>query len=70
MANITYSSGVPFEGGGLRRLLQRSLTAVRQQVADLQWELAEQRRQIHVERALRDLDVSMMRDIGVNRNAC
>jgi hypothetical protein len=70
MANITYSSGASDFGGGFRRRLHRGLAAVRREILDLQWELAEQHRQFQLDTALRSLDVPLLRDIGLDRSAC
>lgn len=70
MANVTYSYGAPWRGGVFRSALQRGHYAVSNLLASLRWELAEQRRHYRTERALRDLDLHQLRDIGVNRNGC
>ena len=70
MANITYSSGAPDVGGGLRTALQRGLRAIGQQVSDLRWEIAEQRRLYQVETAFRRHQMNLLRDIGLDRSAC
>ena len=70
MANITYSSGAPWQGGVIRSALRRGQHGISTLMIGLKWELAAQRRHYHLERGLRDLDRRQLRDIGIDRNAC
>ncbi|HMB77388.1 MAG TPA: hypothetical protein VKN76_13375 [Kiloniellaceae bacterium] len=70
MANVTYSSGAPWQGGVFRAAMKRGRFAITMQLESLRWELAEQRRHYRVERGLRDLDLYQLRDIGIDRNSC
>ena len=68
MANITYSSGAPSRGHDFRVVARRAFYAILTLTHDLKWELAEQRRHYRFERALRDLDLNQLQDIGFDRS--
>lgn len=70
MANITYGSGVPLQARDFRSATRRGLQALFSLMAHLKWELDEQRREYRFERALRDLDLRQLQDIGFDRDSC
>ena len=70
MAQVTYrqEAFAPREFGAT--YLRRMISALRFQLQDFALDLELARRELQIAQDLRDLDLSALRDIGVERDAC
>lgn len=70
MANSSFVADNTIPGLGASDLIRRAATVFTSTYGSLASEMAKARRERQIARALRGLDAHILRDIGMDRNAC